>query len=263
MIEIPAKYFSPKDIMKSGQCFRWYEENGSVSVPAFGKKLEMVPEGDHILLNTSKEDFDLIWRDYLDLDFDYGKIEKLVREYGDDHLKEAYRLGKGIRILKQDPWEIIVSFLVSQNNNISRISGSVEAMSEKAGIPLEGGTGFSFPDPFKIDPTFFEDKSLGLGYRVPYLTHICEYVQNNPGWIESLKRLEYEDLYEELLKRKGIGPKVANCICLFGFHKTEAFPIDTHVKSLLDKYYPGGFDHERYKGVAGIIQQYLFYYEIK
>lgn len=263
MIEIPAKYFSPKDIMKSGQCFRWYEENGSISVPAFGKKLEMVPEGDHILLNTSKEDFDLIWRDYLDLDFDYGKIEKLVREYGDDHLKEAYRLGKGIRILKQDPWEIIVSFLVSQNNNISRISGSVEAMSEKAGIPLEGGTGFSFPDPFKIDPTFFEDKSLGLGYRVPYLTHICEYVQNNPGWIESLKRLEYEDLYEELLKRKGIGPKVANCICLFGFHKTEAFPIDTHVKSLLDKYYPGGFDHERYKGVAGIIQQYLFYYEIK
>ena len=199
MIEISAKYFSPKDIMKSGQCFRWYEENGSISVPAFGKKLEMVPEGDHILLNTSKEDFDLIWRDYLDLDFDYGKIEKLVREYGDDHLKEAYRLGKGIRILKQDPWEIIVSFLVSQNNNISRISGSVEAMSEKAGIPLEGGMGFSFPDPFKIDPAFFEDKSLGLGYRVPYLTHICEYVQNNPGWIESLKRLEYEDLYEELL----------------------------------------------------------------
>lgn len=263
MIEISAKYFSPKDIMKSGQCFRWYEENGSISVPAFGKKLEMVPEGDHILLNTSKEDFDLIWRDYLDLDFDYGKIEKLVREYGDDHLKEAYRLGKGIRILKQDPWEIIVSFLVSQNNNISRISGSVEAMSEKAGIPLEGGMGFSFPNPFKIDPTFFEDKSLGLGYRVPYLTHICEYVQDNPGWIENLKKLEYKDLYEELVQRKGIGPKVANCICLFGFHKTEAFPIDTHVKSLLDKYYPSGFDHERFKGVAGIIQQYLFYFEIR
>ena len=263
MIEISAEYFSPKDIMRSGQCFRWHEENGIVSVPAFGRKLKMEQRGGSVLLTSSKEDFDLIWRDYLDLDFDYGKIEKLVNEYGDDHLKEAYRLGKGIRILRQDPWEIIVSFLVSQNNNISRISASVEAMAKKAGELLEGGEGYAFPDPFKITPSFFEDRSLGLGYRVPYLTHICEYVQNNPGWLEDLKKLEYPELYEELLKRKGIGPKVANCISLFGFHKTEAFPIDTHVKSLLDRYYPKGFDHERYKGVAGIVQQYLFYYEIR
>ncbi|MCR5116424.1 MAG: 8-oxoguanine DNA glycosylase [Lachnospiraceae bacterium] len=263
MIEISAQYFSPKDIMKSGQCFRWHEENGIVTVPAFGKMLKMVPDGDRVLLTSSEEDFDLIWRDYLDLDFDYEKIEKLVDGYADSHLKEAYSLGKGIRILKQDPWEVIVSFLISQNNNIARISDSIERISEKAGKFCDDGVHFSFPDPFDITPSFFEDRSLGLGYRVPYLTHICEYVQNNPGWIESLKRLEYEDLYEELLKRKGIGPKVANCICLFGFHKTEAFPIDTHVKSLLDKYYPSGFDHERFKGVAGIIQQYLFYYEIR
>lgn len=263
MIEISAKYFSPKDIMKSGQCFRWHEENGTVTVPAFGKLLKIVQEGDRVLLTSSKEDFDLIWRDYLDLDFDYEKIEKLVDRYADSHLKEAYRLGKGIRILKQDPWEVIVSFLISQNNNISRISNSIERISAKAGRFCDDGKHFSFPAPSDITPSFFEDQSLGLGYRVPYITHICEYVQDNPGWIENLKKLEYKDLYEELVQRKGIGPKVANCICLFGFHKTEAFPIDTHVKSLLDKYYPSGFDHERFKGVAGIIQQYLFYFEIR
>lgn len=108
----------------------------------------------------------------------------------------------------------------------------------------------------------FDDRSMGFGYRAPYLKEIYEYGANNPDWLDNLRKMSYDEAMESLLTRKGIGKKVANCICLFGLHHVDAFPIDTHVKQLLDKYYSDGFDFERYKGVAGIIQQYLFYFEL-
>ena len=108
----------------------------------------------------------------------------------------------------------------------------------------------------------FDDRSMGFGYRAQYLKEIYEYGANNPDWLDNLRKMSYDEAMESLLTRKGIGKKVANCICLFGLHHVDAFPIDTHVKQLLDKYYSDGFDFERYKGVAGIIQQYLFYFEL-
>ena len=262
-IDVPSENFDPVTIMRSGQCFRWHLcEDGFVEVIAFCKLLRLKKENDRVILDTSEKDFEDIWKHYLDLDFDYSKVGKMITAGNDPHLKESYELGKGIRILNQDPWEIIVSFMISQNNNIPRISSSIEKICRKAGRRIEDGEGFSFPSYSDLDPGFFDDTSLGLGYRAEYLSDMCAFVKDDPAWIEGLKKLSHDDLFKELTKRKGIGPKVAECIALFGFHKTDAFPIDTHVKSLIEKYYKNGFDPDTYSPYGGIIQQYLFYYEI-
>lgn len=252
-------HFNVKQTAESGQCFRWkvIDEN-TVSIPAFGKILTIKSLGNEKFeLDCTEEEFKSLWSDYLDLDTDYCKIGELVYKSKDNHLIEAFERGCGIRILRQDLWEVIISFLISQNNNIPRIKGSIEAVCRAADLP-----NMAFPKPRQIDVNVFDDRSLGLGYRNVYLREMYEFAGENPEWLKKLKILSYEDARAELLRRKGIGPKVADCICLFGLHHIEAFPIDTHVKQLLAKYYGNGFDHEFFKGYAGVIQQYLFYYEI-
>lgn len=260
------EYFNPKQITESGQCFRWQQLSAnSFSLVAFGKYLEITQNDDtDFEFSCSEEEFNEVWKAYFDLEFDYKKIEKLIEKSGDEHVKEAFLLGSGIRILNQNLWEVIISFLISQNNNIKRISNSIESICRKAGIATsEKEDAFCFPGAFDVEPEFFMDKSLGLGYRDVYLRDMYEYTRENPTWFLRLREMDYEDAKKELLKRKGIGPKVADCICLFGLHKVDAFPVDTHVKQLLAKYYPKGFDFSYYKGVAGIIQQYLFFFELK
>ena len=255
------KCFDPVSVMNSGQCFRWHELcNGRVGVISSGKYIEMSKERDGVSFTFDEADR-AYWSAYFDLDFDYERIEKLIEGSGDEHLKEAFSLGSGVRILKQDLWETIVSFMISQNNNIGRIRNSIEAICERAGIEVEGG--YAFPGPFDLDVSVFDDKTLGLGYRAPYLKEIFSFAKENPDWLDDLSKMDYEKAMKSLLERTGIGPKVANCICLFGLHHVDAFPVDTHVKQLLSKYYQNGFDFEYYKGVAGIIQQYLFCYELK
>ena len=130
MTEIKTDYFDPKSIALSGQCFRWREtEGGGFLVPAFGKLLTIRKVGDKIFeLGCDSSEFDEIWRDYLDLSGDYGRAAKAVLSSDDDYLKGAFRIGEGIRILRQDLWETVVSFLISQNNNIPRIKKSIEAL---------------------------------------------------------------------------------------------------------------------------------------
>lgn len=251
-------------IADSGQCFRWKKiSEDTVLVVSFGKVLEIVKVPEGYMLSCTKEEWESIWSEYFDMSTDYSEIESRIRAYGDKHLYESFEAGKGIRILKQDLWEIIISFLISQNNNIGRIRNSVEALCRAGAKKIAGYDEYAFPGPGDIDSSLFEKVNLGLGYRVPYLKEMYEFVADNPNWLDYLRTLDYEMARAELLKRKGIGPKVADCICLFGLHHVEAFPIDTHVKQLLSKYYPDGFDFKYFDGVAGIIQQYLFYYEIK
>ena len=146
---------------------------------------------------------------------------------------------------------MIVTFMISQNNNIKRITNSVDLLCRRCGHKIDGSAEgeelYTFPKPLEVPDEVFDDRSMGA---------------NNPDWLDNLRKMSYDEAMESLLTRKGIGKKVANCICLFGLHHVDAFPIDTHVKQLLDKYYSDGFDFERYKGVAGIIQQYLFYFEL-
>ena len=263
MLDKKIDHFNIHEIASSGQCFRYNKINDTTySVIACNHYLEIVDNGEYVNFSCNEEEWNSIWADYFDMSTDYAHIEDLVMTSNDPHLIEAYKEGSGIRILRQDLWEIIVTFMISQNNNIKRISNSVEAICKKAALSCTNGPGYRFPMATEVDSSMFLDKELGLGYRDIYLKEIYDYAASNPSWLSSLRTMSYQDAMASLLERKGIGKKVANCICLFGLHHIDAFPIDTHVKQLLQKYYSDGFDFERYKGYAGIIQQYLFYYEL-
>lgn len=263
MIIMNPDHFDPRQIAESGQCFRWTEEaDGHFSLIAFGKKIHISKVEEGYCFSTTEYEWETIWKDYFDLNTDYNSLEKKIISGNDTHLQECFNIGSGIRILKQDLWETIVSFIISQNNNIPRIRGSIEKLCERCGLPAEGG-GFRFPGPGEVPKEIFFDKSMGFGYRDSYLADIYDFAEKNPFFLDELKKMDYNNALDALLKIKGIGKKVANCICLFGLHHVEAFPIDTHIKQLMEKYYPEGLDLKPYEGMAGIIQQYLFYAEIR
>lgn len=257
-----------EQIANSGQCFRWKRlESDKVkyAIVAFGQYLEIEQDGTMFHMSCNEQEWNEVWRDYFDIDTDYEEIKERISSSDDEHLKLALSKGAGIRILKQDLWEIIVSFIISQNNNIKRITKSIDELCVCTGLVCDNCkelSAYKFPKPDEIKYEIFDDKAMGFGYRDAYLREIYQYASENPSWIDNLKKMSYEEAMNSLLQRKGIGKKVANCICLFGLHHVDAFPIDTHVKQLLDEHYPNGFDFERYDGVAGIVQQYLFYYEL-
>ncbi len=293
-----------KQIAGSGQCFRWKKistdivcdadavhkydrsdvKGDTYVIPSFGPKqrefaslkISLIDSGQDLFeLSCNEIDWNGHWSKYLDMDTDYEDIKRRIYSSGDEHAIEAYDQGRGIRILRQDPWEMIITFLISQNNNITRITRSVEEICARHSRPdSSSGEGtypkaaadsdaLFFPRPEEFDLKILKDKSIGLGYRVPYIENAVKVFGESDTLLTELTEMTYEEAYETLVGFTGIGPKVANCICLFGLHHIEAFPIDTHVKQLLEKYYPKGFPYDRYEGVAGIIQQYLFYYELK
>lgn len=273
MIEKRIDHMDLEQIAKSGQCFRWQliGEN-TYSIVYRDYAIEIEQKADSFLISCEEGEWEAVWREYFDLVTDYFAVEKKIDEKDDLHLQEAFCQGSGIRILKQDLWEMIVTFMISQNNNISRITKSVDELCTRTGILVQNqsflndkssGRRYRFPMPGEVNLEIFEDKTMGLGYRNTYLREIYEFAANNSNWLDELIGMDYDLAFENLIARKGIGKKVANCICLFGLHHIDAFPIDTHVKQLLDKYYADGFDFEYFKGIGGIIQQYLFYYELK
>ena len=261
---IKNDYFDLKQIAESGQCFRMREAApGEYVIPAFGRVLRVKQKGSELSFSCDEREWEEIWKDYFDFDRDYGKIGECIRKNGDSHLADCFEAGRGIRILAQDLWEMIITFMISQNNNIPRIKGSVEKICALGGKKIKGTDIYAFPGPDDLNPAVFGDSSLGLGYRADYLREMFETTAADPSWLDKLKTLSYEEARKVLISKKGIGPKVADCVCLFGLSHRDAFPVDTHVKQLLSKYYPNGFDTSPYTGFKGIIQQYLFYYEIK
>lgn len=249
---------------KSGQCFRWKKlAENKYNVIAYDHAVNITQNATDFTLDCDESEWNEIWKPYLDLETDYGAIGTIINSSDDEHLKQAFAFGSGIRILRQDLWEMIVTYLISQNNNIKRITASVDMLCRKYGSRISSHEdAFAFPTYEQVPLEALEDKTLGLGYRTPYLIYMFEYTRQNPEWLDKLYKMSYDEAMENLMIHKGIGKKVANCICLFGLHHVEAFPIDTHVKQLLDKYYADGFDFERYDGIAGIVQQYLFYWEL-
>ena len=262
---ISIDHLNLDETARSGQCFRWQKiDDSTYLIPPvrindiLSNPLTITSMGNsEFNLSCLEDEWTNIWSVYFDMDTDYSKIEERILSSNDAHSIEAFKTGRGIRILRQDLWEMIISFLISQNNNITRISRSIEALCNKADLKNN-----AFPYPGEIDPSIFDDTSIGLGYRNSYLKKIYEYAQNNTTFLNEIKSMTYEKAYTTLLSFAGVGPKVANCICLFGLHHVDAFPIDTHVKQLLDKYYINGFPFDYYEGIAGIVQQYLFYYEL-
>ena len=196
----------------------------------------------------SKSDREDEIRYYFDLDTDYLDIETEAYHTHDQYLIKCYDHGRGIRILRQDLWEILITFIISQNNNIPRIKKSVKALC----------SGSHFPTPEELSEMDLSDK--GLGYRDKYIKDACKHFMN-PRYVLLLCSSNHEVARDALKDIRGVGDKVADCVRLFGLHHLEAFPIDTHIKQVIDREYCGKMPEWVHSKYAGVFQQYIFYYE--
>lgn len=257
-LPIPREELNLTDTLDCGQCFRFAAEGeGRLAGVAHGRLLRLTQTPEGILFsNLSRQEYHEIWEDYFDLRTDYAAYRTAFSE--DPTLGEAVAYAGGIRILRQEPFETLVSFLISQNNNIPRIKASIERLCSRFGAPL-GENRFAFPTVQRLGALGPEDFSgLGLGYRDAYLFDCVQRVADGRLDLSAVAGMELDDARQALRTVRGVGPKVAECVLLFGFYRTEAFPVDTWMKKVLRRYYPQGFP-ERFRP-AGIAQQYLFHY---
>lgn len=267
------KNFEPKHIFECGQCFRWNkEEDESYTGVAYGKVLNVKKTGNDIIFsNTNKEDFEEIWYDYFDLDRDYDEIK--LRLSKDETLKKAIEFGKGIRILRQDEWEILVSFITSANNRIPMIKRALETLSERYGQFIEEYNGkkyYSFPTAKDLNSLSVEDiKKCHTGFRSKYILSSANIIDNKEIDIYAIENISTENGRKNLLVFPGVGPKVADCILLFSMNKPDAFPIDVWVKRVMEYFYLDEdtklkdiqkYSQDKFGDLAGFAQQYLFYY---
>lgn len=242
-----------------GQSFRWVKtKDGGFKGVAFNKVVTMRMDGDILFIdNATEKDFNNIWRKYLDLDMDYGKIRKYISKIH-PVLKEAATYAPGIRILRQEPWEALCTFIISQNNNIKRIKGIVQRLCENFGDKIEDN--YSFPTAQTIALLNPDDLApLRAGFRNKYIIDSAVKVASGEVDLEACRTLPYDDARAELQKIKGVGIKVADCTLLFGMHRVEAFPVDVWMKRAMEKLFPG-MGAEDFGEYAGIAQQYIFHY---
>ncbi|HKK94935.1 MAG TPA: DNA glycosylase [Anaerovoracaceae bacterium] len=256
-VHYKVKDIELKHIFECGQCFRWHENaDSSYTGVVENVVANVLLENNNLIIEATGE-YD--WNEYFDLNRDYGLIKnELIKK--DKVIKEAIEYGYGIRILKQDLWEVIVSFLISQNNNIPRIKGCIEKLSKLYGEKITGEY-YTFPRPeviAKLDVCDLD--SVKLGYRAKYLIETAKLY-------EEKKFNSSMEAYEWLLELKGIGPKVANCIMLFGLGYYDSYPIDVWVRKVMKELYGAEGDEsikklalERFGDYGGFAQQYLFYY---
>ncbi len=265
MVEKQILYFDLGQIARSGQCFRMYEtEPGRFGLTALGRYLEISQEGNRFWFDCTQEEFDRIWFHYFDLETDYGSFIARIGKR-DRYLQAAAEAGKGIRILNQDLWEVMVTFLISQNNHIKRIRQCVERLCFHFGERKESAGGhvyYTMPGPEALMDAE-RLKEMGLGYRDKYISRLAADVAEGRVSLERLKKQKSrKQTHQELTALYGVGDKVADCIQLFGLHQIDAFPVDTWIRKILDSHYPKGFPLYRYRGCAGVMQQYMFYYAI-
>ena len=251
------------DIAKTfdcGQCFRWnVSEGGAYEGVAFGAPALISQSGCTIEIDSpAGADF---WEEYLDLS---SKYEPQSEGWGAfEYLAECMDYSKGIRILRQEPWEALCSFIISQCNNITRIKGIVERLCSVCGEKTEyNGKIYSlFPTAGKLaSMNAGELAFLRAGYRAPYIINAARAVDSGKIDLERLKNISCTEAKKELLKLEGIGPKVADCAVLFGLHHMEAFPVDVWMKRALAEHFPKDFNPETLGPYAGLAQQYIFYY---
>ena len=242
-----------------GQAFRWKKnEKGFLVGTVKGKTavIEKTEEG-YFFHSCREEEFREIWYDYFDLDTDYAEICEKISP--DESIKKAVEMYYGIRILKQEPWEALCSFIISQNNNIPRITGIIDRLCSMYGEKNKKGE-YSFPSYERLKGLTVEDLApLRAGFRSKYILDAAEKLCNKELDLQKIYSITIDEGRNELMKIKGVGPKVAECTLLYGFSKKEAFPIDVWVKRILSELYPKGLP-ECIKGSEGIAQQYLFHW---
>ena len=267
MVTRTIENFELSQICDSGQCFRMERKGeGIYSIIAADKYLEAEQHGNECIFYCGEDEFEDFWKGYFDLGKDYACYISQI-DLDDSYLNAAAQFGNGIRILRQDLWEMIVSFLISQQNNIVRIRRCIDNIYQRYGekrVSICGGEYYTFPKPHRLE-YLPEDalKECNLGYRSKYVVRTAKSIAKGEVDLEAIRSLPYEKAKKELLKLYGVGEKVADCICLFGLHHMQSFPVDTHILQALSKHYKEGFPKERYEGYEGIMQQYIFYWELK
>ncbi len=273
-----VKNFNIKQILECGQCFRWEKKSElDYIVIAYGRVIELVQDGDKVtILNSNKEDFDNIWFTYFDLERDYSKIKEELSK--DEILKKSVDFGYGIRLLNQDPFELVISFIISARNSIPSIKKTIKKISERWGEKVEynGEVFYTFPTPQMLkDATEDEIRETGASFRSKYIVdtvaRINEDLENNEGIynLDRITSLADDDCHTALQEFKGVGAKVADCIMLFSMSKYSAFPVDVWVKRAMMHFYNAEegslnkiriFARDKFKNLSGFAQQYLFYY---
>ena len=247
-----------KIIADSGQCFRMYEEDGRFLVIAREKHCYAYHSGEDETVFECPDDDNDFWKEYFDLDTDYKAFRDSV-DPDDTFLLKAVEYGKGIRILRQDPWEMLITFIISQRRSIPSIRTCVERICTRWGSRTDDGI-YSFPSPDELScASIAELCECGLGYRAEYVYLAAKAAAEGTIDIEHLKELDDCSLLAALMDLRGVGTKVANCVSLFGFHRIGAFPVDVWIDRVQKQYYQGRFPVEKYEGYAGIMQQYIFY----
>lgn len=252
--------FTLEETFNCGQCFRWQKINDNTfEGVAFSKYLRICEEPNKlILINTTREDFENIWKNYFDLDLDYNKVKEELSKIN-DLMETTCNFAPGIRILSQDPWETLCSFIISQNNNIPRIRGIISRLCERFGKKLFDGV-YAFPDASDLAELSEEDlKPLKSGFRAGYILDAARKITHKEIILDDIKIMDIESAREELQKIKGVGPKVADCTLLYGFHRLEAFPMDVWMKRAMKEMFVG-ISPKDFGEYAGIAQQYIFHY---
>lgn len=267
-------------IFECGQCFRWNkEEDGSYIGVIDSCVIKVKKENEQIIFTgkSIKGNFEEIIRKYFDLDTDYSEYKNKLSKI-DDYLKESINFGEGIRILKQDLWECIISFIISANNNIPRIKKIIEKLSLNYGekIEFEGKVYYTFPSAESLSKASVEDlRGMGLGFRDKRIYNTTKMILEKQVDLVKIKNMDTtNEMRDELLKLDGVGPKVADCILLFALKRVDVFPIDVWVRRVMNDLYIHNEDEEKvnkkelqklaeekFLGISGIAQQYLFYWK--
>lgn len=266
--------FDPKHIFECGQCFRWKaEDDDSYTGVAKGRVINVSREGNTVYLkNTNLEDFNKIWKSYFDLETDYAKIKNELKSM-DEYLEKATEFGWGIRILRQDPWEMLISFIISSNNRIPMIQKAISNLSREYGTYIGKFNGvdyYDFPTPEQLSKASIADiRACSTGFRDKYIKATTERVISENEDVYNYEKLGTEDCRKKLMEFNGVGPKVCDCIALFGMQKYDTFPVDVWVKRVMQEFYVEDdmslpkirkYAIDKFEDLSGFAQQYLFYY---
>lgn len=255
-IIVSEKDFDLDETLDCGQAFRWKKIESDYACSYEGHflndalRISQTKKGEFIFHNTSEKEFLGKWVNYFDFETDYSELKKSFSE--DETLSKACEFAGGIRLLRQNSWECLISFIISQNNNIPRIKGIINRLCNhySGSFPTAEELAEETPDTLSY---------LRSGFRAKYITDAAQKTASGELDLPAISVMPIEDARIALKTIKGVGPKVAECVLLFGMHRTEAFPVDVWIKRVLAEYYPCGFP-DFAKDNAGIAQQYLFHY---
>lgn len=266
-LKIPCvRHFDPDLTFDCGQSFRFEKKDGVWRGVAKGRLLSVYKKDGDLYINCTPEEYQSVWEKYLSLDVDYGEINRdILERNATEVMQNAVNCGDGIRLLRQEAWETLCSFIISQNNNIPRIKKTVSELCERYGDKFThlGEEYSAFPTPRQVLDAGEEGmRELKTGFRAPYIIAAANAVVSGELDLDGIRSgMSYADGVKALCTVKGVGPKVASCVLLFSLDKTDAFPVDVWVKRIIDKYFEGSLDTDSLGPYAGIAQQYLFYYE--